>query len=276
MLLRGSHKLAQRLPHEITGVIGILRNGAIPASVIASERGLSLAFIRPRTRVVRLQDLCWSPTLPPPGTILVIDDGANTSATMRWVTKHLHCSRGYRLFRAVMFTSNRRRYRTSFDLCLTEVARPRIFEWEMWSFARLNRMAFDLDGVLAKDVTRRIDEDQRPAAYRRALLDAPCLHRPKRPVRLIATGRLEKWRHETKDWLRRHGIRYHQLVMSGHRTAYDRWAADDVATMKATHFVLSKAFIFVESEPRQARQIANLSGKEVLSWREGVIIQPKV
>ncbi|MFX8227120.1 hypothetical protein ABTL27_19780, partial [Acinetobacter baumannii] len=86
------------------------------------------------------------------------------------------------------------------DIWFEVVEGPRAFAWNMQKHIRLPRWGFDFDGVLCRDNTKAENDDG--PLYARFLRDAEPVFVPQRPIGHIVTGRLEKYRPETLDWLR--------------------------------------------------------------------------
>ena len=75
------------------------------------------------------------------------------------------------------------------------------------------------------------------------------------------TSRLEKYRKETEQWLAAHGIKYKKLYMLN-KTAEERRRLGLHAPFKASIYKqIKNSNMFIESNPKQAARIAELSGK---------------
>jgi hypothetical protein len=101
------------------------------------------------------------------------------------------------------------------------------------------------------------------------------LHRPRRiPLKAIITARLERWREPTTEWLDRMGIKYQRLIMWPGTDPAARWHDHAAAKWKAAEYAkLDDARIYVESDPHQAKIIAEASGKSVLCPTAGGIVR---
>jgi uncharacterized HAD superfamily protein len=160
------------------------------------------------------------------------------------------------------------------DIVMEVIDKPRIFEWNVLHHPGLLRHAcLDIDGVLCHDPTHAENDDG--AAYLQFLKRARPLYKPSHPIAALVTSRLEKYRPQTEEWLRRHNIQYGSLVMLDLPNAAARQAAGSHGANKASYYKRSNTTLFIESELRQADEIARLSGKPVLSLEGPVICQPK-
>jgi hypothetical protein len=111
-------------------------------------------------------------------------------------------------------------------------------------------MASDLDGIFCPDIFAEDDDDgpRYLAAIRRAL---PIQRPNRRPIPLIVTARLEKYRAETEVWLRRVGIRWQRLIMGPWETLRQRnqgWP-ENVVRLTCEAYLASGLKLFVESDP---------------------------
>jgi hypothetical protein len=116
----------------------------------------------------------------------------------------------------------------------------------MWESLRGLNILTDMDGVLCVD-----GKPQQP------------LHIPPCPV-VVVTGRSEKYRTVTEDWLQSNGVAYDLLVMMPRETLDLR----EIARYKAQVYAESDADVFVESCPEQAQIIRESTGREVICWQE--------
>lgn len=129
------------------------------------------------------------------------------------------------------------------------------------------RSAFDIDGVLCRDPA--VDEDDGGERYATFLRTAEPLLVPTAPVDRIVTSRLERDRAVTEAWLAAHGVRHRRLEMLDlptHEARLRPWVAE---RHKATALAASRARLFVESDPKQAKRIAALTGRAVLCLTTG-------
>ena len=260
-----------RLPPDIDLVVGIPRSGLLAANMISLARNLPLAdldgFI-----AGRVLGSGW--TKPPseragnagPRHVLVVDDSISSGRSMREARDKLAAAglEARITFCAVFGRSDTDNPEA--DLVLERVALPRAFEWNIFHHKNLARMCFDIDGVLCHDPDRSQNDDG--DRYLAFLLDAAPLYATTRPIGHLVTSRLEKYRPQTEAWLDRHGVQYGKLWMLDLPTAAERRRRGAHGAFKAGVYKQTDTLLFVESEARQARQIAALAGKPVLSIAE--------
>lgn len=271
-----------RLPVDIDLVVGIPRSGMLPATMIALARNLPLAdldgFAEGRllnTGHTRLETGREGAATGRDGRafrhVLVVDDSCRTGSSMQAARDTL----------AKLVDPPRLTFCVAYgtgdpaplvDIALAAVPEPRVFEWNVLHHPLVNRACFDIDGVLCVDPSERENDDG--AAYMAFLMDAQPLHRPQREIAMLVTSRLEKYRPQTEDWLARHGIRYRELRMLDLPDAETRRRLAAHGSFKAEVYRQSDCALFVESELPQAREIARLSGKPVLSLQGPEMIQP--
>lgn len=158
------------------------------------------------------------------------------------------------------------------DVWLEDCRGPRGFAWNLWKHSRLPRWGFDIDGVFCRDPLKAENDDG--DKYRKFLTGVEPLFLPQRPIGHIVTSRLEKWRPETEQWLKRHGVKYLQLHMLDLPTKADRlremktrpggrggWKADLCKEIGVD--------MFIESCPKQARNIAERA--DIPVWCTGTM-----
>lgn len=261
-----------RLPHDIDLVVGVPRSGMLPASMVALARNLPLADI---DGFAQGRVLSSGHTRREEGTasrfahVLVIDDSCRTGASMqeaRAKLAHLDCRITFAAVYGLPSKSG------GADFVFETVPEPRVFEWNVLHHPIVSRSCFDIDGVLCIDPTERENDDG--ARYLNFLASAVPLHRPRREIAMLVTSRLEKYRAPTEDWLDRHGIRYRELRMLDLPDAATRRRLGAHGSFKAGVYREAACDLFVESELPQARDIARLSGKAVLSLQDPQMLVP--
>lgn len=259
-LLADAVALSRKLP-PLRAVAGVPRSGLIPASAIALELNVPLVPLeslyrgeQPPTSVRRRQRIAEA------GDILVVDETSATGLQLSQLRERLP-----HVKTAVVYCDQR-----SVDVVdyyhATRGTEICIQEWTLFHDDNNEYLVTDMDGVLCEDWTGG-DEEQHEAAY----LDFLHHAKPRRipttetwPLMAIVTGRMEKHRKATEEWLARHGIRYSALIMSPHSTARERDQAD-TASMKAREYALRPgARVFVESCRKQSLRIKELTGRPVL------------
>lgn len=156
------------------------------------------------------------------------------------------------------------------DFHVVDLPWPHLLEWNLFNSVMSPNIACDFDGILCQDCQPGDDDDG--PRYRNFIDNAKPLYAPrKEPIPLIVTARIQKYRRQTEAWLRRHGIRWFKLVMHPAKTLAER-NRDDIAAFKAREYAKwlehhtpnPAPAMFVESDDRQARRIANLSGRMVI------------
>lgn len=252
--------LSRQLP-SIRAVAGVPRSGMIPAAAIALELNVPM---------VSLDSLLRSE--PPPSTlrrrtqvdnngcILVVDDTAAAGLQMSQLRERLP-----HVKTAVLYCDERATDVVDFYHS-RRGSGIYVQEWTLFHDDNNEFIVTDMDGVLCDDWTGG-DEESNPDAYMDFLKNT----KPRRvpttsewQLMAIVTGRMEKHRSVTEEWLSRHNIRYSALVMSPHSNARDR-DASDVPSMKAREYMSRPtARVFVESCKNQARRIKELTGRPVL------------
>jgi uncharacterized HAD superfamily protein len=134
--------------------------------------------------------------------------------------------------------------------------------------------AVDFDGILCYDAEKEQDDDGE--RYIDFIKNAKPLYLPrKKPIPLIVTARIEKYREITEEWLANHNIQFDKLVMHEAKTLRER-ELDNISKYKAHHInkwaennINLKPLIFFESDDNQAKQI-----KSFLTNKSNLVICP--
>ena len=266
-LVADALRLAAELPaSDFDGIVGVARSGLIPATVIATHYHLPLWTVSPVTGRVnaigsgyRLGDS----GRPPDGRMLIVDDTGCGGNTMRKATEILaKMVPTHNLYTAAIYaTADAAR---ELDAVACVYPKPHFLEWNFANSCFAKDTAFDMDGMICID-PHCYDTDP---AYQDHLAHAAPLYLPRKWPTVIVTARCEKYRPETMDWLKRHGVACRELVMwPGDPDA--RWATPDtVAHWKAEILAQLRRtghiHFYAESDPRQAAIIAELAKMPVI------------
>jgi hypothetical protein len=163
------------------------------------------------------------------------------------------------------------------DLWVRDLGWPHLLEWNLFNSVLSPNLACDFDGILCHDCPIGADDDGE--RYLDFIRNAKPLYLPRKvPIPLIVTARIEKYRKPTMDWLDRHGVRVHNLVMHPAATLAER-RKDDIAAYKAKHFAawamrhraMPAPLAFIESEDWQARKIAALTDRMTICPGSGLV-----
>ena len=263
--------LTARLPTDLGAVAGIPRSGMLPASLVASYLHLPLYELSCTNGLRRLGCGARLETShESQGPLLVIDDSVATGTAMIHARKLIEQLSPQRdaYFAAVYVTP---KMEVPVDFIGRTAPSPHLFEWNLFNCRFTNSFAFDFDGVLCHDWK---GGDETGAEYLDFLRNTKARWLPRRsPVRLIVTARLEKYREITIAWLKRHGVRVHELVMGPWSSTEERSKHFSAAEHKGRAFAESNCWLFIESDEQQAAAIFTATGKPVLCAKSGAIFQ---
>lgn len=251
--------LVPKLPHDLAAICGVARSGLAPATELAMALHLPLFILSEQNGILdpgHGYRLAGHEPLGR-GPILVVDDSRGTGrsqqrampvARRHWPDQEL-------LFAVIYCNVHSLGQPPRPDLWSVELGERHLFEWNLFNSPYwAGQIAYDFDGVLCRDNAPTIEA-------------AVPLHLPRRDeIPLIVTGRHESVRKETDAWLAKWRVRVRKLVM---------WPGGDlfsetngilaVSRYKAEQYAAApRLTLFVESDPRQAQEIARLTGKAVL------------
>lgn len=149
------------------------------------------------------------------------------------------------------------------DYHFETVEQPRLFQWNYLNSYYSKFTCFDMDGVLCVDPTDEQNDDGEK--YIDFIKNAKPLYIPTYKINAIVTSRLEKYRKETEEWLKKHNVQYEHLYMLDLPTATERQQLGCHAEFKAKIYGKKEnCSIFVESNRKQAMKIAEITGKKCI------------
>lgn len=264
-LLHDIRAWSAELPADLVAIAGLPRSGIVPAAQIALHRNLHLVSIDQLKR----GETPWADGLrrnvdsKVNGRVLIVDDSVDSGDTIQRVWQELS-PHGDFLYGAVYYKPEGR---AVVDFAYREIPSPRCFEWNLFHSRQMEFSCLDLDGVICEDwLDREADNGPELDVYLNHLANAKPLFLPiSYTVDAIVTARLEKYGQQTEAWLSRHGVKYRELIMSSHPSAAARRAARDTIERKASVYASkSDARLFIESDLRQAKGIAERTSRPVL------------
>lgn len=272
-----AYKLAGMLPADTSLIIGVARSGLTVANLIAERLHLPVVILRPKRDMIeegegwRLRERAVNNH---GGTVVLIDDNVLTGNSLSQ-DGPLARKQYPKLITAALYVNPHAHTRP--DLFVRELRWPHVLQWNLFNSVLSPHVATDFDGILCEDPPNLPEGPE----YEAWLENARPLYMPRRStVPLIITARRERNRKQTEEWLRRHGIAWHRLVMSPHAT-YAEAAKAGIPEWKAGHvkqFLAQrhgiKPPLYVESDPRQAKEIAAMSGGYVVCPAVGKVFSP--
>ena len=268
------HSLIQRnlwqIPNTVDLVIGIPRSGLMPASHIATSLNLPLLTLNEVSKKLNTKQLftirgIWQTEKPE--HVLIVDDTSNTGLRMSQAIELISNRwRGVEVTTLAICSARNSNY--SPDIAFTNSVTPRVFAWNMFNHDEITpRITIDLDGILCLDPT--VEQNDDGEIYRKFLCEAELKTKPMKQVRAVITGRLEKYRSETQEWLFANSISYLELFMNDAPTAYyrrtEKFERSDIVVDQISEFksrILSTLNppLFVESNRSQAWNIHKITG----------------
>lgn len=252
------------IPRDIDLVVGVPRSGMLPASMIAlllnkplksiKELGLNEVNVAFSTRNLDTSEEYKK--------ILVVDDSCMTGKSIlkaRYYVETMLPPDTEAVYCCIFATEESKQY---LDIYFEICEAPRMFEWNVMNHALIQVSCMDLDGVFCVDPTEEQNDDG--PKYIEFIKNAkPLLPAPKYPIGAIVTSRLEKYRKETEEWLKKNGITYSQLVMLDVPDKETRQKLGLHAIFKAHIYNKVNGVLFVESDDGQAQYIANYTNRPV-------------
>jgi hypothetical protein len=231
--------MAGRMP-DVDAIAGVPVSGLAPAGMLSAATGI---------KCVPLE------AVPDGVTRLLVIEDASGFAKMR--QQRLGQAPGREVLYGAVYACDAA---LQLDIVGAVAPKPRIFTWNLTKSDKCGRIAYDLDGVLCRDpLACEIDYGPK---YDQFIETAEPLRVVKSVLGWIVTGRLEKYREQTQAWIDAQGIQCRELVMASDTQTHTMEAhAKRKAAWLAEH---PECLMFVESDPRQAARIAELTGRAVV------------
>lgn len=273
------HRNRWRLPQSIDLVVGVPRSGLLAGNMLSLSLNVPLTDVDGLLagRVLtsgrsRRWKGCVAGVPSNARSIVVIDDSVSMGLAMRSVRQMIADAMPSAniTYCAVYGTLAKH---PDVDVVLEVVGHPRMFQWNVMHHGLLANCCVDIDGVLCCDPSENENDDG--DAYMGFLASASPLSVPSKRIGWLVTSRLEKYRGDTENWLKSHGIEYGRLIMLDLPSKEERIRSGAHGTFKAgVYKQLPRALLFIESDYRQAEIIARESGKPVLCTETQHLIDP--
>lgn len=243
---------ARTIPRKFDLVIGIPRNGMIPAELVGIEHGVPVAnvdtFINKTFRIHST------------GTrkdkyenILLVDENVGTGRQMQAAKERLlKIDPKLKISTAAPFVTEAQAKNINYYYAINKGT---ILATELDLIKTpltVGCLCTDMDGVLCEDMPIDIKEEDKESFIKNAKPNII----PRYAIETIATGRPEAYRSITEEWLKKNNVIYNKLVMAQ--------ADEDGITTKVKVIRKDKPGTFWESDPFQSRMIFLRTGCRVL------------
>ena len=256
-----------KIPSDTDCIIGIPRSGMLPASIISLSLNLPLtdidSFAKNRNifSIGNTKNIDYTKKkINNLKKILVVDDSCNGGRALREAKAKLANIDGINfVYLACIVTESSKNL---VDLYFSIFSQPRLFEWNFMHSKQLENSCVDIDGVLCLDPTNEQNDDGEK--YIDFIQNTPRKLYPTRKIGSIVSCRLEKYRSQTEKWLEQQKISYNTLVLMKYKTKEDRLKNGNHGKFKGNVYKsMENMTLFIESNEKQAAEIAKISGKPV-------------
>lgn len=192
--------------------------------------------------------------------ILLVDDSIFSGVSLFQKTSKIPDDLRKKITTLAVYSSEP--FREDVDIFFEHLELPRRFEWNIFHRKELASSCFDIDGVLCEDPMPGQDDDGEK--YINFILNAKPYILPTYKIHSLVTNRLEKYRPYTEEWLKKHNVKYNNLIMLDLPDKETRIRTKAHIPHKANYFKSNeKLDLFIESSEWQAKEIAKASGKPV-------------
>jgi len=278
-LTNDTMELIPQLPNNVIGVIGIPVSGMIPAAYLSRMLCVPLYSFDYKEGVVSVGDGRRGRSVSQKdGVYVVVDDTVYSGGEMKKARAAMK-KLGLECVFAAVYTKDPK----AVDIYSVYAPGSVILEWNIFNSGNLSGRSImpeckggictDFDGVICEEPP--VNDLRQPDQFQWWLANARPQYLPRKvAVPLIVSFRIEPWRAVTEAWMARWGVRTKQLVLHPSQTIQERNRTHSVAEHKGKLFRDSPCLIMFESDERQARTIADASGKLVIVPSTGKIIRP--
>lgn len=255
-----------KIPSDVDLIVGVPRSGLMAASMISLYLNLPLTDIDLLLEGKFLSTggtknkKEWIKNVKDAKKILLVDDSIVTGTAYQKAMKKLENSKYKdKIISLVIIATEKTKDIPDmyFDIC----EYPRMFEWNFMHHQDLLKKAcVDIDGVLCQDPTEEENDDG--PKYKKFITTVKPRVIPSAKIGWLVTTRLEKYRKETEEWLKKNHIEYEHLIMMDLPSKEERIRLGNHGKYKGEEYKkIEDAIIFIESSVHQAPVIANISGK---------------
>ena len=259
---------------NLSGIVGVPRSGFLPASICATSLNLPLYTISNKEIVIcnSISDFGgyrMNSFSKGSGKLLFLDDTVFSGNTFNQIKDTFGSHHYYSALYCKPSNLN------IVDVYGKELDEPHLLEWHFFNSDHTKKTLFDLDGVFSPNVPfSELDCDDKYEKYISNV--EPFYNRlPKaHKLRGIVTGRLDKFRKQTEDWLAKYNIQYDELIMfpTEKRKERDANHVEEVGKYKADAYKRSDAIFFMESEKAEGKVIRKYCHKRVILPNDGVLL----
>jgi adenine/guanine phosphoribosyltransferase-like PRPP-binding protein/uncharacterized HAD superfamily protein len=271
-------KVLRKVIPEFDIVCGIPRGGLLPATIIASIFGKPLT-----TPDLLMENKCWNtsscavanrknkwadeyycpiPNLERAKILMVDDTSYNSVGQMQRHKLKIVAKFPFSIVYKVPIYVVERTLRTN-DLYCKRISMNHWVEKDFMIRRGPYLLGFDMDGVLCEDWNDDPNEDKEK--YLSFLENAKPYMIPHYYIDFIITARMEGYRAQTVEWLKKHNVQYGKLIM---------WTGinkEDRGVMHHSDYKIDKINrlmppdgIFIESSYSQAKRIFEKTNRQVI------------
>ena len=242
--------------HEISAVVGVPRSGMIPAATIAAAISVPLLSMSDN-QIIVLNSFSTNGGYrmqyhdPVVGKILFIDDTVYGGNATRKIKEKFPRA----IFGSVYALSENKNVP---DYYGKELEKPHILEWNFFNSSYITESILDIDGILNQNIPINICIDEQKYIDYIQKVEPIFTRIPKLfSAKALVTGRLEKYRDITEQWLKKHSVKYKELIMFPTELENERNKNHvyEVGRYKAGVMKNIGAKFFVESELSEAKII---------------------
>lgn len=255
---------------EFDLIVGIPRSGMIPAYMIALGLNVQCtslpSFLNNEPLSHGITRKTKSKVTNPwdAKNVLLVDDSISTGKSLTLIMESLPDHLKAKVTSSVIYSS--KPVREEVNIIFRSKPNPRVFEWNFFHHPFVENACIHMDGIIFVEAPNEVKANEEK--YVSYIKNVKANVIPSYKLHTVITDRLEKYRDDTAEWLRRHNINYDHLIMKN--VASEEKKQD----WMAKYYKDSSAQYFIVKDSTRALKIKKESVKFVFCIDENKFYSP--
>lgn len=251
-------------------IVGIPRSGMIPAYMIALGLNIQCTTLQsflsnePLTHGITRRTNTKLAKPWEAKNVLFVDDSISSGKSLTLIMESLPDHLKEKVTTSVIYSS--KPVRKEVDIIFKSRSNPRIFEWNFFHHPYLENMCVNMDELFYALPTESQKKDEE--SWNTYITNTPANVLPSYKMHSLITGRPEKYRRQTEEWLSKNNIEYGSLIMK------DSNSNDNDINWIAEYFKNSSAQYFIEKNKINAYKICKYAVKSVFCIDDNKFFKP--
>lgn len=270
-----------KIPYETDLLVGIDNNGLLIALMISKFTNIRVATLEQFFEKKMISNGNYSINqncindFNQIKNVLMVSDSVNTGKTINEVKNRINQSNEFNNINIKYFTVY---YVNNSALNYVDIALQKLNTVNFLQFNFLfnpiifTNSCFDIDGAICRDPSPQEDDDGRK--YIDFIRNVIPFFKTDYIISCFVTSRLQKYREQTQNWLRKNNFNYKELIMLDLPSKEERNKLNMYGRYKGEIYKYRPENLFVQSSKFQAIEIVQISGKEVFCTENMKLYKP--